>query len=265
LDLIQSKVTTELQKEKARASSLEVEQQTPINVHRWRLLQGQDPERHELMQKVESLQEIIRNKNRQIAQKEEQMDEAKQIQKKLEPDVTRQANADHQKQIREYQRRIERLDKELKVEIAHNNSTRAALESFASEKELKDEEIKKWKQMYFDMKRRASHNSNVSSGEMASLAERRRQSLGDQSSNTRRKLNENYVIGKDGRPRFQGLSEADHHMSTSMNDVSRGNLASTISVDSRHQPIRSHEIGNMSDSYNKNNSTPMLPPIKKFS
>merc|ERR1711879_718737 len=65
-----------------------------------------------------------------------------------EPDVTRQANADHQKQIREYQRRIERLDKELKVEIAHNNSTRAAIESFSSEKELKDEEIKKWKQMY---------------------------------------------------------------------------------------------------------------------
>ena len=62
-------VNSELQRERARVSGLELEQKTPVNVHRWRLLKGKDPGMHEMMQKLETYQEIIKKKNREIADK----------------------------------------------------------------------------------------------------------------------------------------------------------------------------------------------------
>ena len=62
-------VSDQLQKEKARLSDVELEQQNPINVHRWRLLKGKDPGMNELMQKLEAYQDILKKKNKTIAER----------------------------------------------------------------------------------------------------------------------------------------------------------------------------------------------------
>ena len=62
-------VSQELQKEKARANDIEMEQQNPINIHRWRLLKGKDPGMHELLQKLETFQELLKKKSKVIADK----------------------------------------------------------------------------------------------------------------------------------------------------------------------------------------------------
>lgn len=42
--------------ERVRAKALEQEMMTPMNIHRWRKLSGKDPDKMELIIKVQSLQ-----------------------------------------------------------------------------------------------------------------------------------------------------------------------------------------------------------------
>lgn len=45
--------------ERVRAKALETEMTTPMNVHRWRKLDGIDPEKAQLMTKIQTLQKCV--------------------------------------------------------------------------------------------------------------------------------------------------------------------------------------------------------------
>lgn len=60
----------ELEDKKIENAKLLNELQSPLNVHRWRLLAGQDPNRLELIQKIQLLQRRILNQSAIIADKE---------------------------------------------------------------------------------------------------------------------------------------------------------------------------------------------------
>lgn len=49
----------DLMKERQRCRALEEEIETPMNVHRWRKLEGSDPDTFELVQKVQALQKRL--------------------------------------------------------------------------------------------------------------------------------------------------------------------------------------------------------------
>jgi hypothetical protein len=50
-----------LVQERVRARALENEMTTPMNLHRWRKIAGCDPDKAELMTKVQSLQKFVTN------------------------------------------------------------------------------------------------------------------------------------------------------------------------------------------------------------
>jgi hypothetical protein len=53
--------------EKARVSALSEELSRPMNVHRWRILESSDPQKLELVQKVQSLQKQIITKAAEVS------------------------------------------------------------------------------------------------------------------------------------------------------------------------------------------------------
>lgn len=50
------KLERDLNRERVKTKALEEELQNPMNIHRWRKLEGSDPEAFELLQKIQIMQ-----------------------------------------------------------------------------------------------------------------------------------------------------------------------------------------------------------------
>ena len=57
-------------KERTKVRALQSEIESPMNVHRWRKLEGSDPSTYELIQKIQSLQKRLIAKKEEIVEKE---------------------------------------------------------------------------------------------------------------------------------------------------------------------------------------------------
>ena len=60
----------ELLREKTRCRALEEELENPMNIHRWRRLEGSDPSSYELIQQVHALQKRLIQKTEEVVAKE---------------------------------------------------------------------------------------------------------------------------------------------------------------------------------------------------
>ena len=59
----------ELLQEKTRVTALSEELENPMNVHRWRKLEGSDPATYELIQKIQTLQRRLISKTEEVVEK----------------------------------------------------------------------------------------------------------------------------------------------------------------------------------------------------
>ena len=60
----------DLLQEKTKVKSLQTEMENPLNIHRWRKLEGKDPSTLELIQKIHSLQKRLISRNEDIVDRE---------------------------------------------------------------------------------------------------------------------------------------------------------------------------------------------------
>jgi hypothetical protein len=59
----------ELLQEKTKVTALSEELENPMNVHRWRKLEGSDPATFELIQKIQTLQKRLISKTEEVVEK----------------------------------------------------------------------------------------------------------------------------------------------------------------------------------------------------
>jgi len=62
-------VQRELLQERTKVKALSEELENPMNVHRWRKLEGSDPKRYELIQKIQALQKRLIGKTEEVVEK----------------------------------------------------------------------------------------------------------------------------------------------------------------------------------------------------
>merc|ERR1712182_131675 len=60
----------ELLQERTKVKALSEELENPMNVHRWRKLEGSDPATYELLQKVKTLQSRLIHKSEEVVEKD---------------------------------------------------------------------------------------------------------------------------------------------------------------------------------------------------
>ena len=60
----------ELLRERTRCKALEEELENPMNIHRWRKLEGSDPSTYEMIQKIQTLQKRLIQKTEEVVEKE---------------------------------------------------------------------------------------------------------------------------------------------------------------------------------------------------
>lgn len=101
--------------EKMQVQALSEELENPINVHRWRKLEGTDPDTFEMLQKIHALQkrlikktEEVLDKGKDLNQKEKQIGELKLM-------LARQPGPETADAIEVYQKNLSEKGKQMKA------------------------------------------------------------------------------------------------------------------------------------------------------
>lgn len=63
-------LSRELLQERTKVKALSEELENPLNVHRWRKLEGSDPSTYEMIQKIQTLQKRLISKTEEVVEKD---------------------------------------------------------------------------------------------------------------------------------------------------------------------------------------------------
>merc|ERR1711937_847144 len=123
----------ELLREKTRCRALEEELENPMNIHRWRRLEGSDPSSYELIQQVHALQKRLIQKTEEV--------------------LARQPGPEAAEQLAEFQRCMRSKTKQLKRLAAELNLAETSMSEQESEIGRLNSELKECKQKYLELKK----------------------------------------------------------------------------------------------------------------
>ncbi|XP_075210251.1 uncharacterized protein LOC142317579 [Lycorma delicatula] len=142
----------ELLNEKLRCRALEQTIQTPLNVHRWRKLEGSDPTRMNLIKKVRYQQKTLMQCRESIKQKNEEIEDYKEKLSSLRQQMSHMLGPDVQKDLLKIRRELADKNKELKIQKSVENALKATVLSMKIEVEKREKESKDLKKMYLEKK-----------------------------------------------------------------------------------------------------------------
>ncbi|KAM3601496.1 uncharacterized protein V6R79_013731 [Siganus canaliculatus] len=145
----------ELQRERARNSVLEA-QLKPINIHRWRRLEGSDPGKYELIQKIQSLQKRLIAKTQELEERELLLQEKEKLYMELKHTVARQPGPEAAEQLLECQWTIRERTKKLKALKAEVKMLDSKMNDYKSENQCLTDELTNIKKKYLSQKKLCS-------------------------------------------------------------------------------------------------------------
>ncbi|CAH8544553.1 unnamed protein product [Heterobilharzia americana] len=183
-----NRIQRNLLKERSRAKALEEELQNPINVHRWRKLEGSDPSTYEMIQKIQALQKRLISKTEEVVEKELLIQEKEKIYIELKHILARQPGPEVAEQLNVYQSIIKDKTKQMKAMTAEMNVYESQIAEYKSEIEHLNRELQEVKRNYFKQKRRQqkmnlsneSHNSQKEDKIQRHLQQQRQSILHEQ-------------------------------------------------------------------------------------
>mmetsp|Transcript_106895 Transcript_106895/g.189984 ORF Transcript_106895/g.189984 Transcript_106895/m.189984 type:complete len:841 (+) Transcript_106895:116-2638(+) len=122
-----------LLREETKAKALQEELENPMNVHRWRELEGSDPATYEMIQKVKSLQKLLIAKTEEVVEKDALIQEKEKLYVQLKNIIARQPGPEVAEQLAWY-------SSNLKEKTAHMKQMAAELEMYHNQvQDLRDE------------------------------------------------------------------------------------------------------------------------------
>ncbi|XP_060720759.1 cilia- and flagella-associated protein 58-like [Tachysurus vachellii] len=157
-------IQKELLKEQARCKSLQEELENPMNVHRWRRLEGSDPCTFELIQKTQSLQQRLMDQAKMVAKKEFLLKEKEKECIELKHKLARMPGPEAAEQLRKTQQTLKEKNKQVMVLSVEVNMYKSQAMEYKKEIEQLDNELKK----YFMQKRKDQKWCNTVQDDAAS-------------------------------------------------------------------------------------------------
>ncbi|XP_070839620.1 cilia- and flagella-associated protein 58 [Chaetodon trifascialis] len=142
----------ELLRERTRNSVLE-EQLKPINIHRWRRLEGSDPGKYELIQKIQSLQKRLIAKTQELEERELLLQEKEKLYVELKYVLARQPGPEAAEQLQQCHWTIRERTKKLKVLMAELRMVDSKMSEYKSENQRLANELANIKKKYLSQKK----------------------------------------------------------------------------------------------------------------
>ncbi|XP_019713262.1 cilia- and flagella-associated protein 58 isoform X1 [Hippocampus comes] len=150
----------ELARERTRNGVLE-EQLNPINIHRWRRLEGSDPCKYELIQKVHTLQRRLINKTEDFEEQEFLLQEKEKLYVELQHILARQPGAEALEQLQHCQWTLRERTKKLMALTAEVRVLDSKMNEYKSENQKLITELADLKKKYFTQKKLQSDKSKT--------------------------------------------------------------------------------------------------------
>merc|ERR1711972_662153 len=144
----------ELLQERTKVKALSEELENPMNVHRWRKLEGSDPAMYELIQKVRTLQKRLIAKTEEVVSKDFEIQEKERLHKELQGILEKQPGPEVMEQLEMYQETYGAKMKQMKAMQSELKTYQAQVSDYKDEIERLTRELQEVKKKYFDQKKR---------------------------------------------------------------------------------------------------------------
>ncbi|EUB62976.1 Coiled-coil domain-containing protein [Echinococcus granulosus] len=147
------KARKELSREQVRCKALEDELKKPINVHRWRKLEGSDPSSFEMIKKIHSLQKRLIGKTEEVLEKEIQIQKKERLYVELKQVLARQPGPEIAEQLAIYENSLREKLAAMKIMTAQMEKHDASIKDYKLQMEKLDNELLDTKKAYFEKRR----------------------------------------------------------------------------------------------------------------
>jgi archaellum component FlaC len=134
--------------------ALSEELENPLNVHRWRKLEGSDPSTYELIQKIQTLQKRLIAKTEEVVEKDLLIQEKEKLYVELKNILARQPGPEVAEQLGVYQANLREKTKQMKAMASELNMFQAQVNEYKYEIERLTRDLNDMKRKYFEHKRR---------------------------------------------------------------------------------------------------------------
>jgi len=162
----------ELLRERTKVKALSEELENPLNVHRWRKLEGSDPSTFEMIQKIQTLQKRLIAKTEEVVEKDLLIQEKEKLYIELKNILARQPGPEVAEQLTVYQANLREKTKQMKAMASELNMYQAQVNEYKYEIERLMRDLADIKRKYFEHKRReqAEKMAAAAKGVMPALA-----------------------------------------------------------------------------------------------
>lgn len=143
----------ELGRERLRVRALEEALETPLNVHRWRKLQGTDPESVRLTQKLRLTQKKVLAQSEMLVLKERELKETRNLYTAVKDMLALQPSPEIQITLNRTQRALTNRTTKMKCLIAELSMRERQVSDQRLELDRVTSDLHSYKQKYFEMKR----------------------------------------------------------------------------------------------------------------
>ena len=147
LKLLSNKTSRELTREQCRVRALLDEADNPLNVHRFRRLEGSEPHTFELLGTVQQLQRDLIDKSNEVEEKERLIAEREKLYVELKAIIARQPGPEVAEQLNVYQETLQKKSSQMKA-------MRASLRHF-------QEQVEHYKSRYDELKGELNEINNT--------------------------------------------------------------------------------------------------------
>ena len=111
----------ELLQERTKVKALSEELENPLNVHRWRKLEGSDPSTYEMIQKIQTLQKRLIAKTEEVVEKDTLIVEKEKLYVELKNILARQPGPEVAEQLNVYQTMLREKTRQMKAMTSELN------------------------------------------------------------------------------------------------------------------------------------------------
>merc|ERR1711865_359884 len=154
----------ELLQERTKIKALSEELERPLNVHRWRKLEGSDPQRFDMIRKIQALQRRLISKTEEVVEKDLLIQEKEKLYVELKNILARQPGPEVAEQLSVYQHNLKEKTRQMKAMAAELNMYQAQVNEYKFEIERLTRELQDVKKKYFEQKRREQLNRDNQQG-----------------------------------------------------------------------------------------------------
>jgi len=161
----------ELLQERTKVRALSEELENPMNVHRWRKLEGSDPATYELVQKTHMLQKRLIEKSEEVVDKDLLIQHKEKLYVELKNILARQPGPEVAEQLSTYQASLAERAKQMEQMQAELSMSHTQASEYKYEIARINKELREIKKKFYEQRKREQHLAETRRAERATPTE----------------------------------------------------------------------------------------------